>query len=114
MSRREVDNDAAWSIGRSIALARSLKRDPIAALLASQSGTLLYSGKITAVTRTVSAGFTRGNVTISPISISISPSSPPTLHVEFENENLSAVLRTDGGKDELLAVCPDLIQVCYF
>jgi DUF917 family protein len=98
----------AWSIGRSIALARSLKRDPIASLLASQNGVLLFTGKITSVTRTVSKGFTRGNVTLE----SPSPNTEPPQHmfVEFENENLSAVLRGAEG-ERVLAVCPDLIQV---
>lgn len=35
----------------------------------------------------------------------------PTMHVEFENENLIAVLKHPSGKDEVKAVCPDLIQV---
>ncbi|KAN0115026.1 hypothetical protein V8E51_004570 [Hyaloscypha variabilis] len=104
----------AWSIGRSIALSRSLKLDPITALLKSERGILLFTGKIIAVTRNVGSGFTRGSVLLSPLTDSISPTPQAqnpqcTLLVEFENENLSATLREPGKADKTLAVCPDLI-----
>lgn len=98
----------AWSIGRSIALSRSLKLDPITTLLKEENGVLLFTGKIISVTRNVAQGFTRGSVLLD----SISASSIPTrqLFVEFENENLSAVLkRRPGQTDTVLACCPDLI-----
>ncbi|TVY45805.1 putative D-/L-hydantoinase subunit A [Lachnellula occidentalis] len=107
----------AWQIGRSIALSRSLKQDPLTSLLASEDGILLFSGKIISVTRSVSEGFTRGSVLLEPFSDSLSsptistPSSTSTLFIEFENENLSAVLRREGDEDEVLAVCPDLITL---
>lgn len=49
------------------------------------------------------AGFTRGSV--------ILESTPPssTLQVDFENENLNAILKEEGKEDKLLAICPDLI-----
>jgi DUF917 family protein len=59
------------------------------------------------VTRHVTEGFTRGNVTLE----SLSPGVTDTMFVEFENENLSAVLRGVSGEERVLAVCPDLIQV---
>lgn len=34
------------------------------------------------------------------------------LFVDFENENLNAILKVEGKDDELLAICPDLITVC--
>lgn len=101
----------AWSTGRSIALARSLKQDPIESLLKEQSGVLLFTGKIISVTRNVSEGFTRGNVTLESISQDGVDERPGSLYVEFENENLSAVLKVPGARDKVLAVCPDLIQV---
>ncbi|KAH8595530.1 hypothetical protein B0O99DRAFT_652008 [Bisporella sp. PMI_857] len=95
----------AWSIGRSIAIARSLKQDPITSLLEEQNGILLFTGKIISVTRDVTKGFTRGNVTLA----SFSEKDATELYVEFENENLSAVLK-NGDEKKVLAVCPDLIQ----
>lgn len=35
------------------------------------------------------------------------------LWVEFENENLNAVLKAEGKEDRLLAICPDLITVRF-
>jgi DUF917 family protein len=105
----------AWSIGRSIALARSLKQDPITSLLKEHNGILLFTGKIISVTRNVSEGFTRGNVTIESISPEGIDEEHRTMYVDFENENLSAVLKVGGAEDEVLAVCPDLVQVrCSF
>jgi DUF917 family protein len=67
------------------------------------------------VTRNVDKGFTRGSVTLEPISPSETETrveKPGKMFVEFENENLIAVLKTEGEADRVLAVCPDLIQVC--
>jgi DUF917 family protein len=36
---------------------------------------------------------------------------PRELFVDFENENLNAVLKVKGKEDSLLAICPDLITV---
>jgi len=96
----------AWSIGRSIALSRSLKLDPITSLLEEEKGALLFTGKIISVSRNVVDGFTRGSVLLDSTS-----SSTPTqqLLVEFENENLCAILEVAGELDTVLACCPDLI-----
>lgn len=104
----------AWQIGRSIAIARSKKVDPVNALMQSQNGTLLFTGKVMSVTRKVAEGFTRGSVLLDHI---VGPTSTTTIHdkpasslyVEFENENLCAILKTPGKDDVVLAVCPDLI-----
>ncbi|KPI41319.1 Hydantoin utilization protein A [Cyphellophora attinorum] len=105
----------AWSIGRSIALARSRKIDPVTTLLQEQNGVLLFRGKISSVTRHVAKGFTRGTVLLasssqdSQQSSEDDVSSSPSLLVEFENENLCAILKQKGEEDKVLAVCPDLI-----
>ncbi|KAK0113030.1 hypothetical protein ONS95_014739 [Cadophora gregata] len=101
----------AWMIGRSIALSRSLKQDPVTSLLASEHGILLFTGKIISVTRHVAEGFTRGSVLLEAFSESLSATSDTvtSLLVDFENENLSAILQTPGQADQVLAVCPDLI-----
>ena len=103
----------AWSIGRSIHLSRFLKRDPVQPLLDTENGILLFTGKIISVTRSVSEGFTRGYVLLSPIfdseNTNISNEANEELHVEFENENLCAKLLTPGAEEKVLASCPDLI-----
>jgi DUF917 family protein len=113
---QKTNNLPAWSIGRSIALSRSQKLDPISALLKSERGILLFTGKIISVTRNIGSGFTRGSVLLSSLTdTSSSPSktrphtSTSSLLVDFENENLSATLRAPGQADKTLAVCPDLI-----
>jgi DUF917 family protein len=98
----------AWGIGRSIALSRSLKQDPVTRLLKEENGVLLFTGKIISVTRHVAEGFTRGSVLLDSTSIS-SSTTTQSLFVEFENENLSAVLKVPGQPDTVLACCPDLI-----
>ena len=97
----------AWCIGRSIALSRSLKLDPVVTLLKEENGVLLFTGKIISVTRDVSEGFTRGSVLLDSTTSSLAPTQ--SLFVEFENENLSAVLKIPGQDDKVLACCPDLI-----
>jgi DUF917 family protein len=106
----------AWSIGRSIALSRSRKIDPVTTLLKEQNGAHLFRGKIISVTRHVAKGFTRGSVLLCSFSEESGPpsdydsfSSSTSLAVEFENENLCAVLKQEGEEDKLLAICPDLI-----
>ncbi|RDW73346.1 hypothetical protein BP6252_07253 [Coleophoma cylindrospora] len=98
----------AWNIGRTIALARFLKKDIVSSLLESESGVLLFSGKIIEVKRHVAQGFTRGSVLLeqTPVEGGLSPNS---LSVEFENENLVAIEKSNGKKDRVLACCPDLI-----
>ncbi|KAK2030244.1 hypothetical protein LX32DRAFT_559167 [Colletotrichum zoysiae] len=97
----------AWSIGRSIAVSRSQKLDPVTMLLKEQNGVLLFRGKITSVTRQVARGFTRGSVLLSPSDGNTSSST--SLLVEFENENLCAVLKQEGQENKAIAVVPDLI-----
>lgn len=99
----------AWNIGRTIALARSQKKDPISALLQAERGVLLFNGKIISVTRHVAEGFTRGSVLLEPASIDGDINSSTSLWVDFENENLVAIERTLGKEDKVLACCPDLI-----
>ena len=99
-----------------MALSRSQKLDPILNLLKEQNGILLFAGKIISVTRHVGDGFTRGCVILESFpSTAPSPSAcatdKSTLRVDFENENLNAILRREGeqGEGKLLAICPDLI-----
>jgi DUF917 family protein len=88
-------------------LSRQLKVDPVINLLQEQNGVLLFSGKITSVERHVGAGFTRGSVMLEAHSNFVPANS--TLCVDFENENLNAILKQSGKDEQLLAICPDLI-----
>jgi DUF917 family protein len=113
-----LTQNPAWQIGRSIAISRSLKIDPIPPLLESQSGVLLFTGKIISVTRNVAQGFTRGSVLLEPFSGNDcnrigDERVEKSLVIEFENENLSAVLKEQDVEDKVLACCPDLIVVCF-
>ncbi|ORY06158.1 hypothetical protein BCR34DRAFT_490386 [Clohesyomyces aquaticus] len=102
----------AWSIGQTIALSRQNKQDPAQSVVEAHNGALLFTGKITSVTRNVACGFTRGITVLESFNdgAADSTSAPGTqLVVEFENENLSAVLRKLGHKDCIMATCPDLI-----
>jgi DUF917 family protein len=112
----------AWTIGRSIALSRALKVDPISTLVAAHGGILLFTGKITSVNRYVAKGFTRGNVSLDEISredpsdianVEQKAAESRRVFVEFENENLNVVLKVKGKEDKLLAICPDLITVRF-
>ncbi|EFQ33716.1 hypothetical protein CGRA01v4_12261 [Colletotrichum graminicola] len=76
-------------------------------LLKEQNGVLLFRGKITSVTRQIARGFTRGSVLLS--SFDGNTSSSTSLFVEFENENLCAVLKQEGQQDKAIAVVPDII-----
>ncbi|KAI9738151.1 MAG: hypothetical protein M1818_005580 [Claussenomyces sp. TS43310] len=99
----------AWSLGRSIAIARSQKKDVASSLLQAEDGALLFTGKIISVTREVANGFTRGSVLLERTSLDDTSKSTHSLLVDFENENLVAFLRSKGEKDKVLACCPDLI-----
>lgn len=103
----------AWSIGRTIALARQRKLELVHSLIGDHNGSLLFVGKIISVTRRVADGFTRGNVVLqaSEDDRKCEDGEKAQLTMEFENENLSAVLKEDGEEERLLAVCPDLIIV---
>jgi DUF917 family protein len=108
-----MDLYIAWSIGRSMALSRLRKQDPAVNLVRELGGVVVFSGKIISVTRKVSKGFTRGSVLLESSEDDASPNrdsrNDTSLFVEFENENLCALLRRDGKADKVLAVCPDLI-----
>lgn len=63
------------------------------------------------MTRQVGEGFTRGSVLLEKTSLEGDTEKDNSLLVEFENENLLAILRTKDREDKVLACCPDLITV---
>jgi DUF917 family protein len=79
---------------------------------------LLFTGKIVSVTRNVAEGFSRGSVLLEPFSVDdrrrdMTEKVEKSLVIDFENENLCAVLKEGGGQDRVLACCPDLIVVRF-
>ena len=91
----------AWRIGAAIQAARQKKADPVAAVLDSENGTLLFAGKISDLERDTGGGFARGRFRVQ----GLGAASGERLDVEFQNENLIA---RRGGTP--VATVPDLIS----
>ncbi len=92
----------AVEIGRAARDAVKSGRNPIDAVLDAAGGFRLFEGKIIDVSRWVTAGFARGEVTIE----GLGDFKGKTMKVDFQNENLIA--RIDG---EVAASVPDLISI---
>ena len=92
----------AESIGGAIIEARAQHSDPIQAALIQIGGFRMFKGKITDVERRTVAGFARGRLNAD----GLDRDSGDTLEVEFQNENLIAVV---SGKT--VATVPDLIAI---
>ena len=92
----------AWRLGAAVMAARRERRDPVAAILALEGGTLLYAGKVVDVLRHTTAGFARGHLRAD----GTGEHSGTRLEIDFQNENL--VARVDGVP---VAIVPDLICI---
>ena len=92
----------AWRLGAAVSTARRQRRDPVAAILALEGGTLLHTGKIVDVLRHTAAGFARGHMHAA----GTGDHAGTRLAIEFQNENLIA--RVDGAP---VAIVPDLICI---
>jgi uncharacterized protein len=92
------------SLGAAIREARAAHRDPFAALTEALKptiygdGTILFSGRVTDVSRRTEAGFARGTVVMEAFG------TGTQLVIAFQNEHLEA--RIDG---EVRVIVPDLI-----
>jgi uncharacterized protein len=89
----------AERLGALIAQARAAHADPVAAAAAELGGRLLFTGKVTDVSRRTTAGFARGTATLEAAGGS-------RLELEFQNEHLVA-----RSGEKVLASVPDLICV---
>ncbi len=89
-------------IGDAVLEARREHLDPVAAILETHPGKVLFQGKIVDVERRTTGGFARGHVSMD----GLDEFSGERLEIEFQNENL--VARQDG---EVLAIVPDLICI---
>jgi hypothetical protein len=91
----------AQDIGRTIREARVAKTSPVHAVLESQSGVLLFAGKVEEVDRRNERGWTMGTATLS----GLDAYHGRTMTLHFQNENLAA--ERDGV---VIATSPDLIM----
>ncbi|GGO93477.1 DUF917 domain-containing protein [Wenjunlia tyrosinilytica] len=96
----------ALTLGRTLREAKQEHRDPFDALIDAlkqtpyEHGQVLFSGKVTDVSRHVSDGFTQGHALIHGLD------STGTMRIEFRNENLLATV-----DDRVVAIVPDLITL---
>ncbi|WRT70413.1 uncharacterized protein IL334_007411 [Kwoniella shivajii] len=109
----------SWRIGRAVTLAN--KQHNVAnvgsviidAIGGSETGKILFAGKIVDITRRVYKGHTIGEVVIGASATdddSEGETFKGVLKIPFKNENLYAVHEVDG-KSEVVATVPDLITV---
>jgi DUF917 family protein len=87
------------------------KRDVAQAGTARCRGCILYSGKIHLFSRKIDNSLTKGSCTI--LSAEAAGDNDAYLDMVFENEILSAVLKTKGQDDKYLSLAPDMIDVSY-
>ena len=109
MSADQVRNTAvlhtlslARDVGDAVKRAQARREEPIAAILETCPGKVLFTGKVMDVDRRTAAGFARGSVTIDGFGEHVGTK----LVIDFQNENLIA--RQDG---ETICTVPDLICV---
>jgi len=88
------------NIGRAVQNARERLEDPVAAVLAQESGKLIFQGKIMDVDRTTSGGFLRGNCNIA----GTDSDKGQNIRLAFQNEWIAAF-----SGDEPVASTPELI-----
>jgi len=93
---------AAIRIGRLVREANRLHTDPIAALLESEGGKRLFTGKVVDVARRTTEGFLRGSVAIE----GIDDDRGSRLELSFQNEWIVA-----WREGKAIAMSPDLICV---
>lgn len=91
---------AAIRIGRTMAEANRRHEDPIAALIATEGGKLLFKGKVVDVERRTTEGFLRGRTAIE----GVDEHRGSRLEIAFQNEWI--VAWRDG---EVIATTPELI-----
>ncbi len=90
----------ARDLGDAVKRAGSEGTDPLAAILDTCPGKVLFGGKVVDLERRTTAGFARGTLTIE----GLESNAGETMVIEFQNENLIA--RRDGV---IVCTVPDLI-----
>jgi DUF917 family protein len=92
----------AKEIGSTIREARTVKSDPVDAILAITGGCRLFEGKIVDVARRTTAGFARGEAKFE----GLNDYSMDKMMIQFQNENLVAI-----KNNEVVCSVPDLISI---
>lgn len=95
----------ARAIGEAVLTARARHDDPVATILDSTDGTLLFAGRIADVERRLVAGFARGTLCLT----GSGAFSGERAEIAFQNENL--VMWAGNGRERVLASVPDLISL---
>ena len=90
----------ARDLGYAVQSARDSGDDPLAAILETCPGRILFTGKVVDVDRRTTSGFARGALTID----GIESWQGRAMTIDFQNENL--VARVDGA---IVCTVPDLI-----
>ncbi|KAF4119405.1 N-methylhydantoinase A/oxoprolinase/acetone carboxylase, beta subunit [Geosmithia morbida] len=104
----------SWRIGRAVALSRcnntvdTVADSIIAEVGGDKSAKLLFKGKIVGVERVTRMGHAYGEVIIESTA---GKDSKEKLIIPFKNENIYAKKIGSDGKEEILAVVPDLVCV---
>lgn len=72
---------------------------------------MIFKGKIIGVERTLRNGHVYGEVIIEAANDSTSSEFEGRVKIPFKNENIAAFKMTEDGREEVLAIVPDLICV---
>ncbi|SPO05582.1 related to D-amino acid hydantoin hydrolase (hydantoinase) [Cephalotrichum gorgonifer] len=111
----------SWRIGRAVALSRCTNTvDTVAEAIIDEVGgpesaRVLFKGKIVGVERVTRMGHAYGEVIIESSGVEGGDSAPRSgkerLVIPFKNENIYAKKVDADGKEEILAIVPDLVCV---
>ncbi|THZ22592.1 DUF917-domain-containing protein, partial [Aureobasidium pullulans] len=107
----------SWRIGRAVAQARQTNRiDTVAESIIAEVGgpsaaKVIFKGKIIGVERTLRNGHVYGEVIIEAANDSTPSEFEGRVKIPFKNENIAAFKMTEDGREEVLAIVPDLICV---
>ncbi|XP_071834530.1 uncharacterized protein [Apostichopus japonicus] len=96
-----------FRLGDAVLKARKEQRNPVKSICEHENGVHLISGKVVDVCRETTGGFDQGFLEIE----GTGRYSGQEVIVQFQNENLLATRKTDGGKEEVVATTPDLIVI---
>ncbi|KAF5007701.1 hypothetical protein FDECE_5949 [Fusarium decemcellulare] len=107
----------SWRIGRAVALSRctntidTVAESIIAEVGGSESARVLFKGKIVGVERITKMGHAYGEVIIESTEADNGQEAKERLIIPFKNENIYARKVDANGKEEILAIVPDLVCV---
>jgi DUF917 family protein len=104
----------AWRIGRAVALSRctntvdSVAEAIVAEVGGAETASVLFKGKVVGVERTLRMGHAYGEVVIEGEGLG---ATKEKLVIPFKNENIFAKKVFADGREEIVAIVPDLVTV---